>query len=214
MSRPIRYTYAPTALDRDGIAASQTPTGAGNLTINGALASGGAVTFTYPQFATVYSGSNIAARVFTFTGTDDQGRAATLTITGVNNSTVASTKALSGVTVVAVDAATGAAVEVGVNGLGNTPALPLDFNRTAISTSVAVKILNSSTPTYTVQHTFDDVYSSTFDSSTAVWYNHDDTALVAATANANSNYLAPPTAARLQLTAAGSLTLTLIQQGI
>ena len=38
------YAFAPTALDADGVCASQTLGGAGNLTIDGVLASGGVAT--------------------------------------------------------------------------------------------------------------------------------------------------------------------------
>lgn len=113
----LQATITPTALDRDGICASQTPGAAGNLTITGALASGGSVTLTDAQVVAVYSGSNIAARVFTITGTDGYGAAQTETITGVNAGTVSGTKMFKTITQVSVDAGTGAAVEVGVTGL-------------------------------------------------------------------------------------------------
>ena len=50
MSSDIQSTFIEAATaDADGVCASQTPSGAGNLTINGALADSGAVHLTNPD---------------------------------------------------------------------------------------------------------------------------------------------------------------------
>ena len=101
------------AADADGVCASQTPGGAGNLTINGALASGGTVTFDEPRQVTIAGTGNEAGKTFTITGTDETGAAASEAIAGPNNSTVTTTTYFATVTQVAVDAGTAAAVTVG-----------------------------------------------------------------------------------------------------
>ena len=55
------------ALDADSISQSQTPSGAGNLTINGAKASGGVATFDSARQVTITSAGNDSARTFTVT---------------------------------------------------------------------------------------------------------------------------------------------------
>lgn len=67
--------------------------------------------------------------------------------------------------------------------------------------------------TYTVEHTFDDVYAPNFDPATAVWYP--TTGLSARTATTDGNYAFPVTACRLRVSAwtTGSVTMTVIQAG-
>lgn len=111
----------PITLDRDGICAAQQRTGAGTLTINGAGASGGAVALDVRRNVTVYSGGNLAARVFTIKGTWN-GVPITRTVTGVNAGTVATTATFDTVTEVSVDATIASDVEVG---WGDTLGLPV-----------------------------------------------------------------------------------------
>jgi len=114
MSSDIQSTFIEAATaDRDGVCASQTPSGAANLTINGALASGGSVTFDQPRQVTVYGGSDESGKTFTVTGTDETGTAASEVITGPNATTVTSTGYFATITQVASSAATAGAVEVG-----------------------------------------------------------------------------------------------------
>lgn len=101
------------AADADGVCASQTPGGAGNLTINGALASGGEVEFDAPRQVTITGTGNEVGKTFTITGTDETGAAASEAIAGPNNSTVTTTTYFATVTQIAVDAATAAAITVG-----------------------------------------------------------------------------------------------------
>tara|TARA_R110002050_G_scaffold547_1_gene3976 strand:- start:217 stop:2352 length:2136 start_codon:yes stop_codon:yes gene_type:complete len=106
------------ANDRDGVCASQTPGGSGNLTINGALADGGAVNFTtaaskQPRKVTFFGTGNESGKNFTITGTDYLGTAQTEVVAGPNNSTVSSTKFFNTITQIAIDSSTAAAIEVG-----------------------------------------------------------------------------------------------------
>lgn len=210
MPRPIFVSVAMTGLDRDGIAQSQTPAGAGNLTLNGVLASGGAVTLTYQQIVAVYSGSNIAARVFTVYGTNSDGVEISETITGVNNSTVSSVLNYKTVTRVAVDAATGAAVEVGITGVGATKPIPLDNYVSPADTSLVVEI--SGTANATVQYTASDVFSlANAQSSTGlVWIDHP--VLTGVTATTDSNLSVPLGAVRLKVNSGTDTVKLVIRQ--
>jgi VCBS repeat-containing protein len=111
--RVLEATATPITLDRDGIAAAQTPGGAGNLTLNGVGTDFASGILATPRPVAIYSGGSIAARVFTVTGTDRAGKPITDTVTGINNSTVSTNKLFKTVSSVAVDAGTGVDVEVG-----------------------------------------------------------------------------------------------------
>ena len=62
-------------LDADGISTTATLGGAGTLTINGALASGGEVELSSGRQVTVTSAGNDTGITFTVTGTDVNGAA-------------------------------------------------------------------------------------------------------------------------------------------
>jgi len=103
------------AADPNGICLTQTPGGAVNLTINGALQSGGVATLVPARNVTITSGgSSETGKTFTVTGTATDGTAVTEAIAGPGGSATVSTTALfETVTQVAVDGATSGAVTVG-----------------------------------------------------------------------------------------------------
>jgi len=111
------YTATIAALsdDADGICASQTPAagGAQNLTIAGALASGGVATLAAAQLVTITTAADETGRTFTITGTDADGNAQSETVTGVNNTTVSTVYYYKTVTTVSVDDDTAGAIIVG-----------------------------------------------------------------------------------------------------
>jgi len=200
----LQATIAPAALDRDGISASQTPGGAGNLTIGGALASGGSVTFTDAQIVAIYSGSNIAARVFTVTGTDRFGAAMTETITGVNAGTVSGVKMFKTVTQIAVDAGTGAAVEAGVTGLLKTGWYQLRNRNGDFGASVGVDI--SGTCTFSIEYALAPISGAVADDSIVGWT---ESAGAGKSADTFLPITSPIYAVRLNVTAFTSGTLGL-----
>jgi hypothetical protein len=103
------------AADPNGICTTQTPGGAVDLTINGALQSGGVATLVPARNVTITSGgSSETGKTFTVTGTATDGTAVTEAIAGPGGSATVSTTALfETVTQVAVDGATSGAVTVG-----------------------------------------------------------------------------------------------------
>jgi hypothetical protein len=103
------------AADADGVANSQTPSGAGNLTINGAKASGGVATFGAARQVTITSAGNDSGRTFTVTGTDANGDSVSEAVTGANADVATSSKHFKTVTQIAVDDATAGAVTAGMN---------------------------------------------------------------------------------------------------
>ena len=81
--RPKTISYALASLDRDGLA-TDTHTGAGNFTLDGALTSDGAYTADSPRHIGFYSAADNSGRTFTITGTDRFGKAMTEAVTGPN----------------------------------------------------------------------------------------------------------------------------------
>jgi hypothetical protein len=91
-----------------------------------------------------------------------------------------------------------------VTGVGISPTLPMDFRAQVFNVGFGCEI--TGTATYTVQHTFDDIYNPAI---TPVWFNH---AFVnAATTNQDGNYAFPISAMRLNVTAStGSVTINIL----
>jgi hypothetical protein len=116
----------PATLDADGICASQDPAGAGELTINGALASDGVATLDVPRNVTITSAGDDTGRVFTITGTDEYGEVVVENITGANAGAAAGKKAFKTVTSVEVDG-NSSAVTVGT---GDVLGLPVGLVKT------------------------------------------------------------------------------------
>lgn len=148
------------SFDRDGICQAQTTAGAGNLTINGALASGGAMSRSTAQLIGIYSAADLSARTFTVYGTgyDSSGRYSTSlsdAITGPNASTVETTSYYLTVSRVAVSGAVGSNVEVGTSGKGVSQIIPLNTH-TIFPTGLQTAV--SGTLSYDVEGTVQNVY--------------------------------------------------------
>jgi hypothetical protein len=90
----------------------------------------------------------------------------------------------------------------------------MDQYQTPFDVGLGVTLTAGATLTYTVQHTFDDVFAAGFTPAGASWFPH--ATLAAKTASSDGNYVAPVTAIRLNVTAytSGSATLTVIQAGM
>lgn len=197
------------AVDRDGICAAQQAAGAGDLTIDGALASGGAFSQSTAQQVGIYSAGNLAGVTFTVYGTgyDSSGRySASLSdaVTGPNNSTVETTSCYLMVSRVAVSGAVGADVEVGPVDEAVSQIIPI--NRHA-EFSTGLQTIVSGTINYDVEYTMCDVQGT----STLTWApatNMDD-----ATASATSAINAGFQAVRVRANSgsdAGAVTLNVV----
>ena len=79
-----------TAADADGISLSQTPLAAGNLTITGALASGGVATMDTQRRVLITAAGNEVSKTFTIYGTNKDGFAISESLTGPNATTTQS----------------------------------------------------------------------------------------------------------------------------
>lgn len=96
---------------------------------------------------------------------------------------------------------------------GVSAPVPMDIHNPA-NISISVTLSAGASLTYTVEHTFDDVFANTFNPATATWFPN--ATVAGETANQDGNYAFPVTAIRLNVTAytSGSATLTIIQTGL
>lgn len=155
MSRPKTITITPVAVDADSIAESQTPGGAGNLTLTSST-----VTFSQPAHVTVTSADDEQARTFTFTGTDRQGIAITEDIVGGDTATVTGTKNFATVTQIAVDDATAGAVTAGNGAALESQWIPA--NRFADDRNIQVVLSSGASLTWALQHTNSNIQANGF----------------------------------------------------
>jgi hypothetical protein len=213
--QPIVKTVGPlAAASANSIALSQTPAGAGALTINGALASGNVATIAVPARITIASAGNDSSKTFIVVGTDHAGNSITETITGPNTTSVTSVLTYKTVNSVTISAAAAGAITVGNSQSGSSPAIALDpwaFPQVAIQCSV------TGTVNYTVQQTLDNPNDpvNPIARTSMQWVDHPDTNLVAATATKQGNYGYAPLFMRLVINSgSGSVRMTVIQANV
>jgi hypothetical protein len=121
MSPIFVYDVVPVALSATAVAAAQAVAAAGNLTINGASASGGVATLDVPRCLSIVSTGADTTQTATITGTDAYGIPMTETITFNSTTTVNGQKAFKTVTRVAISAALAGNASVGSTDIFGIP---------------------------------------------------------------------------------------------
>lgn len=159
--RPKTYDFDPVNTDADLVAAAQTATGAGNLTLTGSSP-------TYARQFGVYSAVSATGVTFTITGLDQDGKAKSETIVGPTASgTSETTGYYSSITTVAVSGATTTNVIVGTVDELISQTIPVDYNS---DSGAAIGVDVTGTINYTVEQTFDDIQASNLAVQSAHWY--------------------------------------------
>lgn len=129
------YRIAPAVLDADGIAVAQAVGSAGNLTLNGALVTGGIAVFDVPRAISVTStDAGDTTQTATFTGKDFYNRPQTETLAFNGAATISGLKAFSSISQVAISAAL-----AGNGSAGTLDLFGLPYVLTNISDIVSVK---------------------------------------------------------------------------
>ena len=209
--RPIQVSVGPVGtISANNIATSQTPAGAGALTLNGSLVTNGIATLPTPQRVLITTTDTTT--VFTLIGTTPTGSLLTETITNAGTS-VYSTLDYATVTAIKVNQGTTAAVTVGTNGIASSPWVRFDE---WANNNVSIQCTVSGTVNYTVQVTNDDPNSPTnpVTPSAVTWLPTNDQNVVSATASSQSNFQFAPVFARTLLNSgAGSVVTTFVQSG-
>jgi hypothetical protein len=101
--------------------------------------------------------------------------------------------------------------DVTVSSATASPPLPVDYRAQVFNIGIGCVLSAGASLTYSVQHTFDDVFAAGYNPSTDTWFDH--ATLTNRTTNANSSYDAPITAVRVNVTVygSGSVTVTFLQ---
>lgn len=206
---PVTYrkTLTVSAASTNGIATSQTPSGAADLTLVSS-----AVTLPNqgqrPQIVTLADLSN---RTFTFYGTEvNTGRTMSRSMTGPNATTGIMDASFATVTRVAISGAAAGALTVGWAAQGDLGAMPTDAraNPTDIGFSC---VITTGTPTYTVRFTMNDVQDATANPGAYKWFDHPIVA--ALTSDNTGNFGKPVVAASLYASGVCTMDFVMIQGG-
>lgn len=101
--------------------------------------------------------------------------------------------------------------EITLSSATASSAVPLDYRALNFQIGLGAKLSAGASLTYTVQHTFDDVYAPGFVSASATWYDHPN--LTARVVGSDGNYAFPITAIRLVVSSytSGDVTLIILQ---
>jgi hypothetical protein len=191
-------TVATVLLDNDpnGVCASQIPSGAVDMTINGALATGGVATMTMAQIMTIDSTGNDSGITFTVYGADADGKSYSEVVTGGNATTAVTVGYFKTITQIATSGAAAAGVivgPIGTNG-GVTKTLRVNRNEASFALGLYVKLTASPTINYTAEFSPDWPESGSFASvttrysNTADWRSVDGLASLTATDESNIAY--------------------------
>ena len=105
-------------------------------------------------------------------------------------------------------------IRVTVGSQASSAPVPMDHYQGPFNVSVGVVLSAGATLTYSVEHTFDDVFAPGFDASTATWFAN--SGLASKQTSLDGNYAFPVRAIRLTVSAytSGTATMTLIQAGM
>lgn len=209
--RELNWTLA--AADDDGISTSQTPGAAGNLTITGALASGGVATLTNGDVTARTGGCSQRRVILTFAA-DETGHTLTVygtrakdafsknsdtlgdsiseTVAGTTAGVVSTLQDFATVTRVAISAAATGAIKVGTNGVGATPWIVIDkLGDAPVNIGFAIALVSGSVG-FGIQHTLNKLphnnSTATTPANTALPNVFDHSTVAAKSASIDGNY--------------------------
>ncbi len=154
MGLPITLAKTLATADDDGISLSQTPLAAGDLTITGALATGGVADLGSQRRVILTFAADETGHTFVVYGTQVGGAAIQETIAGTTAGIVSSTLDFLTVTRISISAAATGALKAGTNGVGATRWLLMNYDIDPFAVGFVVGV--TGTVNYTVQFTDDD----------------------------------------------------------
>lgn len=208
--QPAYITKTLASASVNNIATTQTPAGAGNLTLNGSIVSGGVATLDTQRQILITQAADESGHTFTVYGTNDSGAPISEAVAGSAAASVKTTKSFKTVTRVAISAAATGALQVGTNGVGETAWKMLDTFVDMMN--IGLSVIVTGTINYTMNYTYEDPNNPiTAGGSPTAWPL---TALSAKTANAEGSILFPIAAVQLVVNSGtGSATLVVVQSG-
>lgn len=213
--RPIQKTISYAAADPNSAVTAETPVNGVDLTLGGAFAAGGVVTFPEATTVSFTSVSDLSATTFTVVGTDANGTVQSQSLLGPNNSTRSTTllfKTVTAITVVTAAVYVAETVEVGnpdTPSFGNGDWWPLDIYNPNQVTTISVNEL-AGTITYSVEYTNEDPFDTSI---TQLAVAHPAAAFAAATTSQTHSTTTLMRAVRVNFTAGtGTARVTVTQQ--
>ena len=201
------------AEDADGISQTQNPAANADLTINGALASGGVATMDVARRVLITSGADDRTVTFTIYGTNQDGVTIQESIAGSNASTTYTLRDFKTVTRIATSGNAGS-LTVGTNQVASTAWIPINHRNDNISVGFRVSLSSGASLTYDVEHTLSDIQDINV-VQTGVIEVGTHAVVTAKTTEADGNYVLPIRGMRLTITAftSGTATITEMQGG-
>lgn len=214
MADRIALTKTLAGASANVICQSQTPSGTGNLTLNGVSVTGGVATLDTQRRVLFTFAGNETGHNFKVTGTREGGIAISETVVGTTAGTVATNLDFLTVTSVTIDAAATGAIQVGTNGVGSTSWKLPNIHIAPVNIQIACEV--TGTVNYSIEYTYDDYYTPPpFGSPTVIPTVFQDGNLTNATANGVTAMNDPVLGWRLTINSGtGSVTATGIQAGI
>ena len=201
------------AADDNGICESQQPLAAGDLTIDGALASDGVAVLDAARRVLITATGDESSNTFTITGTSYNGRPQSEVVTGPNATTAQSVLDYKTVTSVSISGAAADAIIVGTSGVASSRWVRLDswaFSQVGLQVDV------SGTVDYSVQQTFDDPNDlvAPVPLADVVWLDSGDAGVVTEGTSKQSSYAYAPTFVKVTINSGnGSATMRITQYG-
>lgn len=103
-------------------------------------------------------------------------------------------------------------VRLSLSGAGSTKPVVLDTYQAPFNVGIGVVLSDTPNMTFTVEHTYDDVFANNFNPATATWL----ASAITGTASTTGNYTIPVTAIRLTVAphTSGTATMTVVQAGM
>jgi hypothetical protein len=184
--------------------------GAGAVTLNGSLVSGGVATLDQPRRVLFTSAGNDSGITFTVNGTDWNNMPVSEVVTGANATTVYTVYDFKTVTSVVASGASTGNVSIGTNAIASSRPVFLDLYADS-SIYIQTDTGGSAGITYTIQLSGDNPNNAQIGIGTdgyvnARWVNSGTAALVNATSAQNANQAGVPTMMRVYISNAGSNT--------
>jgi hypothetical protein len=197
------------APDDNGISASQSLGAAGNLLINGALASGGIATLDVPRRVLITSAGNDSSLTWIVTGTGANGLSLTESLAGGNAVGVYTNHDFSTVTSIHGSAATASTVIAGTNGIASS--VPIIMDTIVNPATYGAAAVVSGTVNYSIEKSYDD-FAPLFDlnANTPTWFP--TSGFSGQTTNQSGTIAGPCTMIRLTVNdGTGSVSMKLIK---
>jgi len=213
--RPIQKTISYAAADPNSAVTAETPVDGVDLTLGGAFASGGVVTFPEATSVDFTSSSDLSDTTFTVFGTDASGLTQSENVVGPNNSTTSTVKLFKTITAISVATAVTYTVETVEVGNPDTPSFgtgdwwPLDIYVPNQVTTISVNELDGAI-TYSVEYTNEDPFDTSI---TQLAVAHPAAAFTSATTDQTHSTTVLMRAVRVNFTAgSGTARVTVVQQ--